>query len=158
MNSQANLHITGLELTWQQPLDVLLNGLGLTANYTYLSQSSSDPSALATGISPENYNFGVYYSLQAFSTHVTYVRQEGYILANAPQNNLNLPLREDPVGWLDASMDYWLPIGGGDMVQIVLDGKNLSNSHLRSTFGFEEQTYSAYWPGRQYILGFRARF
>jgi hypothetical protein len=136
----------------------LWKGIGLTANYTHLAQSSSDPAALATGISPRNYNLGMYFENYGLSVHLTYVRQDGFIVANAPQNALQLPLRADATGQLDLSTSYWLPWIGGHTVQAFFNARNLNDSIQRSTFGFEEQTFSAYWPGRDYILGLRANF
>lgn len=158
VNSTAALHITGAELTFQQPLDFLWRGLGVTANYTHLAQSSIDPGTLATGISPRNYNLGGYFEAYGLSVHVTYVRQDGFIAANAPQNNLQLPLRADPFGQVDLSTSYWLPFNGGHTVQVSFNARNLTNAVLRETFGYEAQTFNAYWPGRQYVLGLRASF
>jgi outer membrane receptor protein involved in Fe transport len=157
-NSPANLYITGAEIIWVQPLDFVVRGTGITANYTHLAQHSWDPANIALGISPRNYNFGGYYENYGFSLHVTYVYQAANVVATAPQDNLNLPLIADPHGQVDMQASYSLPYFGATAVQLFFDAKNLNNEPIRTHFGYDNETYSVYFPGRLFILGARAKF
>ena len=79
------------------------------------------------------------------------------IAANAPQNNLPLPLRADSRGQLDLSAGYQLPFLDNG-VRLTLDVLNITNEPIRTTFGYDNAAYSVYYPGRQVLVGLRARF
>jgi len=50
-----------------------------------------------------------------------------------------------------------LPIFG-NAFRVTLDALNLTNEPLRTTFGYDNATYSIYYPGRQVLVGFRGSF
>ena len=43
-------------------------------------------------------------------------------------------------------------------IRVTFDALNLTNSPLRTTFGYENAPYSTYYPGREYLVGVRATF
>ena len=72
INIDAKLKVRGVELTWQQPLDMLpVKGFGFTANYTYTKQTDSLPNALpVAGVPPRTNNLTVYYERNGLSFRV----------------------------------------------------------------------------------------
>lgn len=155
VNLQA-LKLTGLEATWVQPLDFLVKGLGFSANGTRIGQSSSS-GLVATGISPWSYNLQGFYEGHGVSVSLNYVWNDKAIAANGPQNNINVPLVSQARGQFDLSAGYALPYFGKS-TKLTLDVLNITNQPIRTTFGYDNATYSVYWPGRQVLLGVRASF
>jgi TonB-dependent receptor len=155
INAQ-DLILRGVELTWQQPLDFLLKGLGFSANGTHITQRS-DSGLFAPGVSPYSYNIQAYYENYGVSLSLDYVWTDKTVALNPPQNNLPVGLIADKRGQLDLSLGYQLPFFG-DAVRLTLDAENLTNQPLRTIFGYENAPYSVYYPGREVLLGFRAKF
>ncbi len=79
------------------------------------------------------------------------------ISANSPQNNIAVPLKSVSRGQLDLSANYALPLFDGK-VKATLDVLNITNQPIRTTFGYDNATYSIYWPGRQILFGLRGSF
>jgi TonB-dependent receptor len=155
VNLQA-LKLTGLEATWVQPLDFLIKGMGFSANGTRIGQKSSS-GLVATGISPWSYNLQGFYEAHGVSVSLNYVWNDKAVAANGPQNNINVPLISQARGQLDLSAGYALPYFGKSM-KLTLDVLNITNQPIRTTFGYDNATYSVYWPGRQVLAGLRASF
>jgi TonB-dependent receptor len=159
VNRPINLNtliIKGVEVTWSQPLDFAVKGLGFSANGTYITQASQD-GLVASGISKYNYNIQGYYENHGFSISLNYVWNDKSIAANAPQNTINVPLNADARGQLDLSAGYQLPFMN-KAFRITLDALNLTNEPIRTTFGYDNATYNVYYPGRQFLVGLRAKF
>jgi TonB-dependent receptor len=153
VNTGQELYIKGLEFTWQQPLDFIVKGAGVTGNYTHVDLSAPK---LATGIAPFTYNLGAYYENYGVSLHLTWTYMDKRVVATAPQNNVNVPLITDPYGQLDLSAAYTLPFY--ENVQITFNAQNLTNEKQRTVFGYSNAAYTAYWPGSIFLLGFRGKF
>lgn len=151
-----NLIITGVEVTWVQPLDFLVKGLGFSANGTRLKQKS-DSNLVATGISPWLANVQGFYEGHGVSLSLNYVWQDKSIAANAPQQSIQLPLRSDARGQLDMSVGYQLP-WFDNAIRLTVDALNLTNEPIRTTFGYDGATNDVYYPGRQVLVGIRAKF
>ena len=151
-----NLVIRGIEGTWNQPLDFLTKGLGFQANGTHITQNS-DTGLVASGVPRWQYNVQGYYENYGGSLSINYVWQGGVIAANAPQNNLPLPLNADARGQLDLSAGYQLPFLN-KAVRLTVDVLNITNEPIRTTFGYDNAAYSVYYPGRQVLFGLRASF
>jgi TonB-dependent receptor len=153
----SDLKIKGIEATWVQPLDFLVQGLGFSANGTYLKQSSSS-GLVATGVSPYSYNLQGFYENNGLSVSVNYVWNDASIAVNGPQNGIqNAALRSDARGQLDMSAGYQLPFLN-NAVRLTLDVLNITNEPIRTTFEYDNAAYSVYYPGRQVLLGLRANF
>jgi TonB-dependent receptor len=155
INAQ-NLVLKGVELTWQQPLDFLTKGLGFTANGTRITQSS-ESGLFAPGVAPYSYNIQAYYENYGLSVSLDYVWTDKNVAANPPQNGLQLGLISDKRGQLDLSMGYQLPFLG-DAIRLTVDALNLTNEPIRTSFGYDNAPYSVYYPGREVLVGFRAKF
>ncbi len=150
------LKLEGVEITWVQPLDFVTEGLGFSANGTKINQSSST-GLFAAGIAPYSYNLQAFYENYGVSVSLNYVWNDDSVAANAPQNNVNVPLRAEARGQLDLSAGYTLPFMDESM-RVTLDALNLTNEPLRTQFGYDNSPYSVYYPGRQVLLGLRATF
>jgi hypothetical protein len=130
--------------------------LGFSANGTRITQSS-DSGLFAPGVAPYTYNLQGYYENHGISLSLDYVWTDKTVALNAPQNNLPVGLITDKRGQLDLSLGYQLPFLN-DTFRLTLDALNLTNEPLRTIFGYENAPYSVYYPGRELLLGFRARF
>jgi TonB-dependent receptor len=151
-----NLRIRGVEATWVQPLDFLTRGLGFSANGTYITQSS-ESGLVAPGVPEFQYNLQGFYENYGLSLSLNYVWQDGVIAANAPQNNLPLPLLADARGQMDLSAGYQLPFMD-KAFRLTLDVLNITNEPIRTTFGYDNATYNVFYPGRSVLFGVRANF
>ena len=159
LNRPFNLNkllLQGVELTWVQPLDFIVKGLGFSANATKIEQSSST-GLFATGVAPYRYNLQGFYEDHGLSVSLNYVWNDESIAANGPQNNINVPLKSEARGQFDASVGYQLPFAG-KAFRLTLDALNITNEPLRTTFGYDNAPYSVYYPGRQVLVGLRAAF
>ncbi|UAK26133.1 TonB-dependent receptor [Sphingomonas nostoxanthinifaciens] len=154
--NNGKLLIKGIEATWVQPLDFLIKGIGLRTNATYLHQSSST-GLIAPGVSPWSYNLQGFYEAHGISLSVNYVWTDKSIAINGPQNGINVPLRNDARGQLDLSAGYQLPFMN-KAFRLTFDMLNITNSPIRTTFGYDNAPYSVYYPGREYLFGIRASF
>ena len=164
VNVGQNLNIRGQEYILQQSLDFLtglisskLNGFGVTANYTHIHQDSAGSAAVAVGIAPNLYTLGGYYENYGVSIHMNYTYTDPAVIAIAPQNNVGLGNIMDKHGQLDLSANF-TPAFMNKAFQITFNAVNLTNEPLRTYTGYTNQTFSVYYPGRQFLLGLRAHF
>jgi len=164
VNVGTNLTIRGQEYILQQSLDFLsdmvspaLAGFGVTANYTHINQNANGSSAVALGIAPNLYTLGGYYENHGVSLRLNYTWTERNVVAIAPQNNVGLANIADSRGQLDLAANY-TPSFMNKAYQITFNVLNLTNEPLRTSTGFQNQPFSVFYPGRQFLLGLRGRF
>ncbi|WNO52893.1 TonB-dependent receptor [Stakelama saccharophila] len=162
LNRPINLQeltLSGIEGTWVQPLDFLVEGLGFSANATHITQKSSS-GLFATGIPPWQYNLQGYYENHGLSVSLNYVWTDEFVTINAPFFIGSFDQRADSRGQLDLSVNYKLPFY--DKLTVTLDALNITNEPLRTTTGvdasYDNVPYSVYYPGRQILIGLRAGF
>lgn len=157
VNADGTLHITGAELTWVRPLDFLTKGLGIQANYTDIQQKSvgSGVPAQAVGISPHTYSITGYWERFGASVRLEYTWNSAQISSGLNQNGLAFgQIKTDAHKELDLAVRYklgWLPT----QPEITLDAINLLKAKLRSTFTYDNATYTYYQPGYTIMLGVR---
>jgi TonB-dependent receptor len=167
VNAAGKLMVNGLEFNWVQPLDfgtAALDGLGLTANYTFIDQKGSGAApAIATGVAPQTYNATLYYENHGLSARVSVTSAMGSQLTGpGGQNGItSAELFSDNYTQWDFSSSFnlsammntseWVP-------QITLDVINLNNAVQRSYFQFPNATFTQYNAGRTVILGLRGSF
>lgn len=160
VNTDGVLVILGQEVTWVQPLDFLIKGLGFTANGTHIEQNprGTVPPPPATGISPWTYNVTGYYEDHGASIRVSYVWADAQLAALNPQNSIPFAtLNTDKRGQWDMSASYQftnLPT----QPRVTLDVINITKEHQRGTFYWDNAAFTQYDPGRQIILGIRGKF
>ena len=160
VNAQGKLKIHGEEVDWVQPLDWVTQGLGVTANYTHIKQTSSGHgvSAVAVGVAPNLWNGTVYWEKGPASVRLSYSWTDKQISSGANQNGIELArIKTDSRGQLDLSASYTLK-SIASSPQITLDATNLTDKPIRSTFQYSNAAYSIYNPGRTITLGIRGTF
>ncbi len=162
-NTDETIKLYGLELTYNQPLDFLLQGSGLTFNYTNISQYSvggapGAPSSAVTGLSKYTYNVTAFYENHGFMGRLSYAFRDAYIsfLGNN-ENNIQGDNWAQPTGYLDASFSYKLPFDTD--VSLSLEVQNITNEQQLVYFRNDPQTPRAsFAPGRQLLLGVSGSF
>ena len=167
VNLQEDLHLEGFELNYVQPLDVVLEGLGVSGTFTSLTHSV-DPGLTATvaqglalGIARYTYNIGGYYENHGFSLHVNWNYVARTITQATPASqNINQPGYGDPYGQLDLSSSYQLGFLDGtpfEGAMVTFDVQNLTASKQISYIGSKNQPYQVYYPGTSFIIGFHGK-
>lgn len=160
VNADGILKIYGQELTWVQPLDFLVDGLGFTANYTHVKQMSQGQgvSAVAVGVAPNLWNSTVYWEKGPASVRLAYTWTDNMISSGSDQNGISFArLKTDSRGQLDLSASYRLSMIKS-APQITLDVTNLNNQPMRTVFQYSNATYEYWNPGRTITLGVRGSF
>jgi TonB-dependent receptor len=167
-NTPETITLRGLELTLLQPLDFLLDGLGFTANYTRIDQSSRNAPAAAagtkrslgsavTGLSPNTYNVSVYFERSTFLGRLAYNYRDAFVSFLGPQNNFEGNGVASKSGYLDGSLSIDVP--GLTNVRAALEAQNLLNEiQLTRLDGDPALPFGAYAPGRTFILGISGQF
>lgn len=152
-----SLKIQGIEATWVQPLDMLVKGLGFSANGTYLKQSSGS-GLVATGVPKWSYNLQGFYENEGLSVSLNYVWNDESIGQNGPQNGITSAfLGNDSRGQFDLSAGYQLPFFN-KALRLTVDVLNITNEPIRTIFAYDNAPYSVFYPGRQVLAGIRANF
>jgi TonB-dependent receptor len=160
VNADGTLFIKGAEANWVQPLDFIMKGLGVQANYTVISQRNigSGIPAQAIGISPHAYNVTGYWEGYGAMLRLSYVWNSAQISSTPNQNGLPFgQIKTDARGQLDMSASYQfshLPT----KPMITLDVINMTKAALRSTFTYNNAAYTYYTPGYSIMLGVRGSF
>lgn len=166
-NATGLLTVRGEEVDWTQPFDFLLHrfnldGFGFSANYTRIRQSGTGAApAIAINVPPDTYNLTFYYERGPWSMRIS----ENYNAANpvtlANQNGItNASLyassfREwDLSSYVDIGTLFRWPLS----FQITANALNLFDGKQRQYFQFNDATYTEYNPGRELMIGFRAKF
>lgn len=160
VNAAGNLEIEGAELTWVQPLDMVLNGFGFNANYTHIYQrgEGTGAPAKAIGVSPETYNFTAYWEDFGASIRLTYVWNDKQVSSGPNQNGvLGAELMTDARGQLDLSTSYEFANVMGKP-KVSFNVSNLTDEPLRMTFAHDSATYSSFKTGYIATLGVNASF
>jgi TonB-dependent receptor len=165
LTNGPSAHIAGIEAAWQQRLSFLpgaLNGMGVRANYSYVSSQASfpvgagrtdHPTLLRTA--PNNWNFDVTYDKQRFSARMGLSHNDGYIWAYGGDN------KKDPSGdtylyphtQVDAQVSYWIPRSHG--LQAVVSMLNLNNEVFGFYLGSEKYPIQREYYSRTISAGLR---
>ena len=157
-NTSEEITLKGYEVTYVQPLDMLLKGSGFTMNYTHITQDSSGglpgaPSSAVTGLSPYTYNVTAFYEDYGFSGRLVYSVRDAYVdFVGNNENNIQGDNFAQKREYLDASFSYKLPMETN--VSISLEIQNILNEQLLTYFRDDPLTPRAsFAPGRQLLLG-----
>ncbi|HEY6645374.1 TonB-dependent receptor [Povalibacter sp.] len=170
VNASGRLTINGLEFNWVQPLDFLLEGIGLgglgfTANYTIIDQKGEGAApAIAIGVPPESYNATLYYDKYGISARISVTHSQGS-QASGPNSNqsgvIGAELFGDDYTQYDfsSSFDFSQLFGWSELVpQLTIDVINISEEVRRSYQQYSNATYSLFDSGRTLMVGLRGRF
>ncbi len=154
--------LTGLELSWQQPLSFLpapFNDLGAIFNYTYVDSkiqyvTSTGANALQTdltGLSKNAYNATLYYETERFGMRVSAAYRDDY-LTTAPGRNSNDVEGTKATLNIDASASYKL----NDQWELSFEALNLTDEFNDQWVDSRGDRVSVYHhTGRQYLFGVR---
>ncbi|HEU6454896.1 MAG TPA: TonB-dependent receptor [Roseateles sp.] len=160
-NTSDALKIRGLELTLQQPLDIIssyLKGFGVSANYTKVKQSGAN---VAIGVPPYTYNLAAYYEGSYGGFRVTKNFTKGSQSSGTGQNGITAAAF---YGLDYAQVDFTSRLNIGEIMgwnkdlQATFDVFNLTRASQRTNFQFANAPYAIYEPGRTYQIGLRASF
>lgn len=160
VNSPGNLELRGQEVTWVQPLDMLLEGLGFNANFTNIEQKGEGQGApaKAIGVSPKTYNFTGYWENYGASIRLSYTWYDAQIISGPNQNGISFAeLKADERGQWDLSASYQFE-GVVTEPMITLNVSNLTGEPLRTTFYYDNAAFTFYDPGYTATLGIRGTF
>jgi len=180
----GSARIQGVEIGWNQFFDFLpvpFDGLGMSANYTYIDSSTkvpNDPGVVPTdtdgtllgglpadGLSKNAYNLALFYEKGSWQVRFAYNWRSQYLLSVGPNgyNDTNddiawkLPVYSDSFGQLDGSVFYKI----SDHVQIGLEMNNLNNAEQRTLmeqWGAGRRVTSWYVNDRRYAATLRVTF
>lgn len=176
--------ITGAEIGWTQFFDFLpapFDGLGMSANYTYIDSSTKVPNDSDTvprdtdgslfgdlpadGLSKNSYNVAAFYEKGPWQLRLAYNWRSEYLLSVGP-NGYNggdngiawkLPVYSDDYGQLDGSIFYRI----NDHIQLGLEANNLNNAEQRTIMdqnGAGQRVTSWYVNDRRYAATIRVTF
>jgi len=163
VNAPGTLIVQGYEATWVQPLNMVLQGLGFSANYTKVSQQAQGTgiNPQATGISPFTYNTTAYYENFGFMFRASFTYSDNQVLTAANTGGQNgIPaaqLFNDAYKQLDLSASYTFE-GLPSKPQITLNVNNVTSETQRATFQYPNATWTYYDPGYSILLGVRGTF
>ncbi|MEJ0026262.1 MAG: TonB-dependent receptor [Rhizomicrobium sp.] len=165
--------INGVELTWVQPLDFLLEpvgfpGFGFQANGTFVrTRSSGAAPAVVLGVSPTTYNVTAYYEHDGLMLRGSYNYQSGALTNSSVYgliSSLSAFTEEHslPYGQLDFSSSFRLANVFGDLPsdpEFTFDIQNLTRAKIgRSYKQFPNLLNYSYNPGTLFLIGFRGSF
>jgi TonB-dependent receptor len=167
VNATGILTVNGQEVDWTQPLDFLLgriglDGFGFSANYTHISQSGTGAApAVAIGVPPDTYNLTMYYEHGPWSLRMAENYNAANVVSNPNQSGVPdaalyaSSYREwDLSSYADIGQLLHWPVS----FQVTADAINLLDAKQRAYFEFPNETFTEYNPGRELMIGFRARF
>ncbi len=153
--------ITGFELAFQRTFDTLAapyDGLGVQANYTYVSSDiqRADGSGASdcdyNGLSPHSLNLSGFYEKDGIQLRLAYnYRDEFLVECFSDQSE---PRQRESYGQLDFSASYDL----NDTVQVYFEGINLLDEDTRDFSRFQNRMLDYSDTGSRFSVGVRASF
>lgn len=136
--------ISGMELSYQNVLD---NGLGIMANYTYIDSDGLGDLPL-TGLSETSYNVVGFYENERVSVRLAY-NYRGDFLMNP--SFVGTPMFEQGRAQLDASVQYRI----NDTYRLSLDAINLNDDRVYQYATIEERAFRIGRTGTRVFFGLR---
>jgi TonB-dependent receptor len=160
VNAPGNLELRGQEITWVQPLDMVIEGLGFNANFTKIDQKGEGQGApaQAIGVSPQTYNFTGYWENYGASLRLSYTWYDAQVISGPNQNGISFAqLKADERGQWDLSASYQFE-GVVTEPMLTLNISNLTGEPLRTTYQYDNAAFTFYDPGYTATLGIRGSF
>ncbi len=152
VNSDEGFTVKGYEITYQQPFTFLsgwMSDFGITANYTHVSAPEND----SEGLSPNSYNFTLYYEQDNFGGRISMNKRDDYLL-QAPSTNGNLSEWKYGPTHVDFSSFYNV----NENMTLSFEVINLTDEDERiygTGDGTLDMTREFSHTGRQFLFGFR---
>lgn len=146
----------GFEVNWQQPLDIIVEGLGFMANFTVvhadeIQASENGPLLTLDGLSETSYNLVAYYENETFGARLAYNYRDKFV--NNGTNYFGDGSFTNEYKQLDFSASYNVT----ENISIDFEALNLTNevqiqtNSLGINRGLED-------VGSRFTLGVRASF
>lgn len=167
-NISTKLKVRGLELTWQQPLDMLpVKGFGFTGNLTLVRQKDDTPKAPpVVGVPERTNNLTVYYEGHGFNVRLS--RQYQSSMITQASTGIIPPASTGATAYAYASARASVDLSAGlnlkrllnlrNNLDLTLSVWNLNNAVSQSYVQFPNAIYDQYQPGRSYTLSARTSF
>jgi TonB-dependent receptor len=168
INISTRLKIRGLELTWQQPLDMLpVKGFGFTGNMTFVRQKDDTPNAAPVANVPERTsNLTVYYENNGLSVRVS--RQYQSSMVTNVSTGIIPPASTGQTAYAYSSGRQQVDMSVGanlkkllnlsNNLDLTLSVWNLNNAVSQTYVQFPNAIYDQNKPGRSYTLSARTSF
>ncbi len=154
VNDDSGDAVKGFELTYNQPFSFLpgpWSKFGIASNYTHVSASDS------TGLSPNSYNFTLYYDTGKYGARLSVNKRDDYLLSQ-PGGNGHLQERKFGPTHVDFSAFYNI----NDKLTLSLEGINITDEVERiygtGDTGTMDLTREYSHTGAQWFIGARYRF
>lgn len=157
-NTPVNLdtvtYLRGAEFLYQQNLDVVMEGLGISFNYTMLDSGKST----ITGLAEDNYNAVVYYETDRYALRFSYNHRADYVECplNCGSTSPEVQYRNE-AGYLDFSSSYNVDALGKEMT-LSFEILNWLDEEEYSYNGYEDRAAVLNRPGRTFMIGLRGQF
>jgi TonB-dependent receptor len=163
-NIDSKLKVRGIELTWQQALDMLpVKGFGFTGNFTYTKQKDETPNAPpVAGVPPRTNNFTVYYEHNGLNVRVARQYQASTVVNTS--TGLNVP--GGAYAYSTGRQQVDLSVGANlkQMMgfryntDLTLSVWNVNNAISRTYTQFPNAVFDEYRPGRSFTMSLRTSF
>ncbi|ACT60292.1 TonB-dependent receptor [Hirschia baltica] len=150
VNSNEGFSVKGFEITYQQPFTFLpgpLSNMGIASNYTHVEAQDS------TGLSPNSYNFTLYYEDADFGGRFSVNKRDDYLLSE-PGGNGHAQERKYGPTHVDFSSFY----NYNDNLTFTFEIINMTDEEERiygTGYGDLDLTREFSHTGRQFMLGAR---
>ncbi|MDQ1833706.1 TonB-dependent receptor [Massilia scottii] len=132
----AKANLEGVEMSYRQFYDFLpgmLGGLGLEANFTYITGKQTNPDGRESaflGMSKTSYNLVGLYEKEAWSARLAYNWRSKFTAEERYRGNDQLDLYVAPLRSLDGSLSYRI----NKQLTVTLDGNNLLDQPYHDYF------------------------
>jgi iron complex outermembrane recepter protein len=159
-NREGGNHVQGVEVTFNQPFTFMpdwfnflpqwVGNFGIASNYTYVSAQDS------TGLSPNSYNYTVYYDQGNFGVRLSVNQRDDYLISE-PGGNGNAQERKYGPTQVDFAAFYNIT----DNVTVRLEGVNITDEIERiydTGDGTMNTTRELSHTGAQWFVGVRYRY
>lgn len=163
-NIDTPLKVRGVELTWQQALDMLpVKGFGFTSNFTFSRQKDKTPGAPpVAGVPPRTSNLTLYYERDGVNFRVS--RQ--YQSTTVVNTNTGLIVPGGAYGYTTARQQVDLSAGVSLKrllnlsydTDLTLSIWNLNNAVTQTYTQFSNAISDESQPGRSFTLSLRTKF
>ena len=163
-NIDSKLKVRGVELTWQQPLDMLpVKGFGFTGNFTYTKQTDEAPNAPpVSGVPPRTNNFTLYYERNGLNARLSRQYTASYVVNTS--TGLTVPggayayTTERKQLDLSVGMNLKRMFDFRYNVDLTLSVWNVNNAISQTYTQFSNAVFDEYKPGRSYTMSMRTTF
>lgn len=158
VNNDKGGYVRGIELAYSQVFNFLpgaWKGLGFTGSYSYSQSKVKLTSTLAgqpqeiglPGLSPKVINATLFYGYKGFDTRVSVRYRDRFVATQMAINTQTVYYAPETV------VDYQASYNFGNGLSMLFQVQNLTDQPTRTYFGYEQQTGTLQWFGRQYYMG-----